>query len=69
MQLEQLVLCCQVIFVIRRPNVDESLVRLMVEGDIPHLRTSGFDCRETKVTDQQRNHKSAASWRPAEHLE
>lgn len=53
MQLEKLFPCCQVIVVIRRPNMDKSLVRLQMEGDVPHLRTSGFDCRETTVTDQQ----------------
>lgn len=45
-QLEKLFLCCQVIFLIRSPDVDDSLVRLPVNGDVPHLRTSGFDCRE-----------------------
>lgn len=45
-KLEKLFLCCQVIFVIRSPDVDDNLVRLPLKGDVVHLRTSGFDCRE-----------------------
>lgn len=46
-QLEKLFLFCQVIFVIRSPDVDDSLVRL--KGDVPHVRTSGFDCRKQQL--------------------
>lgn len=62
-QLEKLFLCFQVIVEVRRPNMDKSLVRLQEEGDVPHLRAFGLDCRETTVTDQQRHHYSAATWR------
>lgn len=55
-QLEKLFRCGQVIAVIRRRNMDKSLVGLQVQGDVPHLRTSGLDCREATVADQQRNH-------------
>lgn len=56
-QLEKLFVCCQVIFIIRSLNIDDSLVRLPVKGDVPHLRTSGFDCGETTITGQQRGAK------------
>lgn len=65
-QLEKLFLFCQVIFVIRSPDVDDSLERL--KGDVPHLRTSGFDCREQQSQSTKRC-QSRAGRRTTEHLE
>lgn len=47
MQLEQLIVYFQVIVVVRSVNINESLVRLLVESHVPHLRTSWFYCRDT----------------------
>lgn len=43
MQLEELILGCQVFVAIRSPNVEDGLVRLLIEGDVEHVRTSRFD--------------------------
>lgn len=47
MQLEQLIVYFQVIVVVRSVNINESLIRLLVESHVPHLRTSWFYCRDT----------------------
>lgn len=51
-QLEELILYFQVVFVVRSLNMNDSLVRLLDESNVLHLRTLRFNCRDTTQRQQ-----------------
>lgn len=52
-QLEELIFYFQVFFEVRSPNMKDSPVRLLVESNVPHVRISRFNCRDTTKTQRQ----------------
>lgn len=65
-QLEELFLCFQVVFVVRRPNVNDRLVTFIVESYVPHLRGPRFNCcnkaKNQKSTNSRCINTAATVW-------